>query len=148
MPKRMINRVKSICLYSLGPLLLLLFCVLALTGCRDGADYAVVRTAEPTGGISSALLVRRRAHDALSSDVYYVLIVDKDYRASTLAATVHSEPVLVATKAQGVLLEWLGPNDLAITCSKCGLNKIDVIERRTNWKSIRITYTGFPDGAV
>ena len=69
-------------------LFVLLFVVSLLGGfvaiACDSADYTVVKSAKSPDGNLSALLVQRRAHGPLSSDVYYVIMTDNQHEIPNL----------------------------------------------------------------
>ena len=118
-------------------------------GCRENADYTVLSSVKSPKSALSAMLVRRRSHEALTSDVYYVLVVDEGYNLSDLAKTAHSDdPVLVATSAETVRIRWVDDIHIELICDQCGITKIDVMEKKEKLKSIEIAYKGFPQGTA
>ena len=116
---------------------------IATIGCGS-ADYSVVTSTKAPGGNLSALLVQRRSHDSLSSDVYYVILADSRREMPSLSRATHDNPILVATHGQKVGIQWLGTNALSITCADCGINPIDIMEKKGNVDSVSVTYVGFP----
>ena len=120
-----------------------------VAGC-DSADYTVLKKVNSPEVTVSALLVQRRGHDSLSSDVYYVVLLDsKDQKPSLAKATLvkafHGKPILVATNGEGLGIQWSGPYALSITCADCGMREIDMIERNEMDGAVRITYIGVPN---
>jgi hypothetical protein len=85
-------------------LLLILFALTTIS--CDNADYRTLTDVPAPNRPVSAVFVQRRSHDALSSDVYYVAIIDKTVNPSTVGRVAHDGPVLVATDAQGLQLQW------------------------------------------
>jgi hypothetical protein len=130
-------------LTSLSWLSIIFSCAIAFVGC-DSADYTIVRNVTSPDSALSALLVQRRGHDALSSDVYYVLLLDSHDVTPNLPRAIHDKPILVATHAQGLVLEWSGPRKIDLICDGCGITKIDVIERNEKRDSVDVGYVGFP----
>jgi hypothetical protein len=116
-------------------------------GC-DSADYMVIRSAKSPDGNLSALLVRRRGHDSLSSDVYYVVLTNGKGENPNLAKATHDKPILVATHGQDLELQWSGMNTLSIACADCGIRPIDVMEKKGSADSVSIKYVGFPNGTA
>jgi hypothetical protein len=112
-------------------------------GC-DSADYSVVISTKAPDGNLSALLVQRRGHDSLSSDVYYVILADSRREMPSLPRATHDNPILVATHSQNVGIQWLGANALSITCAGCEMNPTDIIEKKESVDSVSVTYIGFP----
>jgi hypothetical protein len=113
------------------------------SGC-DSADYKIITSTESPNGEFSGLLIQRRAHGPLSSDVYYVVLTDARQSMSTLSKLVHDKPLLVVTHGQDLTLQWSGPNSMKVTCANCGIEKLDVMERDERWRSVEITYLGIP----
>jgi hypothetical protein len=116
---------------------------IATIGC-DSADYSAVSIAKAPDGNLSALLVQRRGHDSLSSDVYYVILADSRREMPNLSRATHDHPILVTTHGQNLGIQWLGTNALRITCAGCGINPVDIMEKRENVDSVSVTYFGFP----
>jgi hypothetical protein len=116
---------------------------IATIGC-DSSDYSVVTSAKAPDGNLSALLVQRRGHDSLSSDVYYVILADSRREMPSLSRATHDNPILVATHGQNVAIQWSGTNALSITCEGCGINPIDIMEKKESVDSVSVTYVGFP----
>ena len=102
------------------------------------ADYRVVTSAKAPDGNLSALLVQRRGHDSLSSDVYYVILADRPEMPNLSRAT-QDNPILVATHGQNVGIQWSGANALSITCAGCGINPIDIMERKEKVDSVSVS---------
>jgi hypothetical protein len=85
---------------------LLIFSLASAVGC-DSADYKIVQNQKSPSGQLSALLVNRRGHDSLSSDVFYLVVVDANAKLD-LPQEIHKEPALVATHAEQLAIEWNG----------------------------------------
>lgn len=120
---------------------------IAVGGC-DSADYNIVRKVKSPDSAISALLVQRRGHDSLSSDVFYVVLVDHHHDTTDLPRAIHDKPILVATHGQEVELQWISAGRISVVCANCGIQKIDVIEKRDKWDSIAVTFVGFPEGTA
>ena len=118
-------------------------CAIVFVGC-DSADYTIVRNVVSPDNALSALLVQRRGHDALSSDVYYVLLVNSHQPMPSLPRAIHDKPILVATHAHELVLKWSGPKRVDLICDSCGIKKIDVIEKNEKWDSVDVAYIGLP----
>jgi hypothetical protein len=120
-----------------------LLSLVILSGC-DSADYKIITSTESPNGEFSGLLIQRRAHGPLSSDVYYVVLTDTQQSMPTLSKLVHDKPLLVVTHGQDLTLQWSGANSMKVTCANCGIKKLDVMERNERWRSVEITYLGIP----
>jgi hypothetical protein len=119
----------------------------SVTGC-DSADYVVAKSVKSPDGALSVLLVRRRGHDSLSSDVYYVILANSKSQTPNLSKATHDEPILVATHGQDLGVQWSGVNALNIVCVDCGIRPIDIMEKKGSQGSVRIAYVGFPNGTA
>jgi hypothetical protein len=130
----------------------LLFAVYLLSGIVpigcDSADYTVLKNARSPDGNLSAMLVQRRGHDSLSSDVYYVLLTNTESEMRNLSKATHDKPILVATHGQDLGVQWSGTNALSIVCAGCGMRPIDIMEKKGSDGSVNITYVGFPNGTA
>jgi len=125
-------------------LITLIYCAMVFVGC-DSADYTILKNVVSPDNSFSALLVRRRGHDSLSNDVYYALLAKGHQPIPSLRRAIHDNPVLVATRAQDIVLRWSGPNTVDLICERCGIEKIDVIEKREKWNSVNVVFIGFPN---
>jgi hypothetical protein len=114
-------------------------------GC-DSADYTVIKNVRSPEGRVSALLVQRQGHDSLSSDVYYVILIDNRDKKPSLAKATHDKPILVATHGWDLGIQWSDPHTLSITCAGCGMRPIDIIEKKAIEDTVNVTYMGFPNG--
>jgi hypothetical protein len=118
-----------------------------VVGC-DSADYTVIKNAKSPDGDLSALLVQRRGHDSLSSDVYYVILTNSKREMQNLPKAIHDKPILVATHGQDLGVQWSGTNALSIICAGCGIRPIDIMNKKGSEGSVTITYVGFPNGTA
>jgi hypothetical protein len=116
-----------------------------VAGC-DSADYKVMKNVNTLEGRVSALLVRRRGHDSLSSDVYYVILIDNQDKKPSLAKATQDKVILIATRGEDLQILWSAPHTLSITCAGCGIRPIDIIEKKAIKDTVNVTYVGFPNG--
>ena len=112
-------------------------------GC-DSADYTVVKNAKSPDGSQSALLVQRRSPGPLSSDVYYVIVIDNQHEMPNLAKATHDKPIFVATHGQDLGVQWSETKAMSIVCVSCGIRPIDIMQKEESFGSVNITYLGFP----
>jgi hypothetical protein len=116
-------------------------------GC-DSADYTVVKSVKSPDGGLGALLVRRRGHDSLSSDVYYVILTNSKNETPNLSNATLDKPILVATHGQDLEVRWSGANTLSIVCAGCGIRPIDIMEKKGSEGSVGVIFVGFPNGTA
>jgi hypothetical protein len=117
------------------------------TGC-DSADYTVMKKVNSPDGRVSALLVRRRGHQSLSADVYYVILIDNKDKKPSLPKATHDKPILVVTNGDDLEIQWSGSHTLSIVCADCGLRRIDIIEKKAIEDTVSVAYVGFPNGTA
>jgi hypothetical protein len=118
-----------------------------LVGCKPAPmTNTVVEQAKNPNGRSSAILVERYRHAALSANVFYVLILstDEDLGKATNDEDIEKRSALVATKASKVTLRYETPSTLRIVCEACGLEAIDIMQKLDRLGDTTIVYQGFP----
>ena len=94
------------------------------------------------------MLVQRRTHDSLSNDEYYVIVGEATYTTQSLPEAIRKDSILVVTRGAAITLKWTTPDELVLRCDRCGIEKIDIIDRKYTWNSIHIRYEGFPNGTA
>jgi hypothetical protein len=55
---------------------------------------------------------------------------------------------LYATDAERVRLHWRNDTWLVISCEMCGIEQIDIMERRNRLGPVQVLYEGFPKGVA
>ena len=118
-----------------------------LIGCRPSPmTNTVVNQARNPNGRSSAILVERYRHAALSSNVFYVLIIstNEDVVKVTNDENIAKRSALVATKASRLKLAYDNPSTLLVTCEACGVEAIDIMKKLDHVGDTTIRYQGFP----
>ena len=116
-----------------------LFVSSAFCGC-DTATYTELEyTRHPYSG-----LVQRRGHEALSSDVYYIVLLPQKHTTKSVVDAVHKNPFITLTRGQHLNIRWAAP-DLLIVSSKTPIDAIDVIQQSYKVGSVRVEYFGFPN---
>ncbi len=127
----------------------------AAAGCAGNydwhaADVEVTRSAAARSDVRSALLVRHVSRAALSSDTYKVAVAAgrPPTAAAAVARLADTAFVLYATRAGTVELRWASDTALTVVCAGCGLEAVDVMERRDRLGPVRVAYEGFPRGTA
>lgn len=125
-----------------------LFLMATAIGCKTApmTNTVVCRADSPSGG-SSALLVERYVHAALSSNQFYLLVLSKNQDISKAVndKDIGDSSPLVATLAGKVQLLWQSDNRLLVICDSCGLKAIDISKKLDHIGSVNINYRGFPE---
>jgi hypothetical protein len=125
--------------------------MITTAGCaHDTGTYTTLREARSPDGKMLAQLVQRESHAALSSDTFFaVLSHDRlDEGSLRLAYHEHERPFLDVTKGKSLEMSWINPDQLEIACNNCGLEKIDVMTKRSKEDGVSISYKGFPSGTA
>jgi hypothetical protein len=123
------------------------FAVATLIGCKPAPmTNTVVDQSKNPNGRSSAILIERYRHAALSANVFYVLIVSDNEEVAKVANNedIEKRSALVATKASKVRLRYENPSTLLVTCDACGLEAIDIMQKLDHLGATSIRYQGFP----
>jgi hypothetical protein len=116
-------------------------------GC-DSGTYKVLRQVQSPDRRTTAFLVEH-SQPGLSSDTYYLLLSGKaNLETKELPRTCRDQLPLCLTRGWNLTLRWTSPNELSVICDKCGIQPIDIMEKQANYKSIAITYDGFPKGTA
>jgi hypothetical protein len=125
-----------------------LFFMATVIGCKTApmTNTVVCRADSPSGG-SSALLVERYVHAALSSNQFYLLVLSKnqDKDKAVNDRDIGDSSPLVATLAGKVKLRWQSDNTLLVICDSCGLEAVDISKKLDQIGSVNINYQGFPE---
>jgi hypothetical protein len=125
-----------------------LILTLAPLGCKAASmTNTVVSRADNPNGRSSALLVERYRHAALSSNQFYLLVLPKEQNIDKAVnrEDIEDSSALVATLAGKVQLRWQGNDTLLVVCDSCGLEAIDISKKLDHIGTTKIVYHGFPE---
>jgi hypothetical protein len=118
-----------------------------LIGCRTApmANTVVDQDKNPDGR-SSAILVERYRHAALNANIFYVLVLssNEDLERATNDEEIEKRSALVATKASKVILRYENSSTLLVICNACGLEAVDIMQKRDHVADTKIVYQGFP----
>lgn len=126
---------------------LLIFLTYGSLGCRTAPmTNTVVTHADNPNGRSSAVLVERYYHAALSSNQFYLLLLPKEQNIDKAAGVKNlaESSVFVGTLASKVQLRWESRDTLLVICDSCGLEAIDISKKLDHLGSTKIVYQGFP----
>jgi hypothetical protein len=119
-----------------------------LLGCETAPmTNTVISRADNPNGQSSALLVERYYHAALSADQIYLFLLPKDHELTKALndKDIGDSSALVATGAQRVVLKWENSGTLLVICDACGIEAIDISKKLDHIGSTKIVYQGFPE---
>jgi hypothetical protein len=117
-------------------------------GCWHPAPMTntILAKASAPDGSSSAVLIRRYRHTALSNDVFYVVLIPTgaDIQKFINEEDIGKSALLVATSASRVKLQWEQDHTLHVICGACGLEAIDIMTKRGQAGQNTVVYDGFP----
>lgn len=134
-------------LYALCSCFILL---LTLTSCKSApTTNTIVSKAQSPNGKLSAILVDRYYHNALTSDMFFLMVIPRGRNISEVLnasnRTIHNSSPLVANWASKVQLRWKDNDTLLVICDSCGLKAIDISKKLDHTGSTKIIYKGFPE---
>ena len=119
-----------------------------LLGCTTAPmTNTIVRQADSPNGPTSALLVERYYHAALSSNEFFLLVLPRqqDTEKAVNDKNIGDLSALVATSATKIQLRWQNNDTLLVVCEACGLEAIDISKKLDHVRSIKVIYQGFPE---
>jgi hypothetical protein len=95
-----------------------------------------------------AVIAERSDHQAMSSDVYFVLIGDHVFTASELRRAYHSDDVIFAAASDCLNVTWTDPHHLLISCRNGTLDQAHINARKTRADEVAITYANIADSTA
>ena len=87
-----------------------------------------------------AVVAERSDHEAMSGDIYFVLIGDHVFSASELRRAYHSDDVIFAAASDCFSVSWSDPHHLLISCSNGTIDSAHIDVRKTRTDDVVITY--------
>lgn len=113
-------------------------------GYFDHGLFEVKQTDRSTSG-HVAVLAKRSDHQALSSDVYFVLIEDHVPSATELLNAYHGPRVIFAAASDCLRIRWGDPHTLAVSCHGGSLDAghIENVQQHQSG-DVTITYANIP----
>jgi hypothetical protein len=125
----------------------LLLAVFALfRGYFDQGRFEVKEaTWTPSGPARVALVAERSDHQALSSDVYFVLIGDHVFSPTELRIAYYSQHALFAAASDCLSARWADPHNLAVMCRDGVVDSNHIEVRKRQVGDVAITYVNIPD---
>jgi hypothetical protein len=107
-----------------------------------------IRNAQWSESGQVAMLVERSDHQALSSDVYFVLIGNHLFSPRELRQAYHSPDVFFAAAADCLTLHWSDSHNLTVTCAGGSINRDHIEVQRRQSGDVNISYVNIPDSDV
>jgi hypothetical protein len=110
-------------------------------GCFDHGQFEVEEANwSPSAPARVAVVAKRSDHQALSSDVYFVLVGDHVFSPRELRTAYHGDHVLFAAASDCLSVHWTDAQNLTVICRDGNIdsNHIEVLKRKTG--NVAVTY--------
>jgi len=95
-----------------------------------------------------AMIAKRSDHEALSGDVFFVLIGDHMFSPTALRSAYYENRVIFAADADCLSVRWSNPHNLAVMCSDGSIDPRHIGVRKRQNGDVAITYVNVPDDGV
>jgi hypothetical protein len=115
-------------------------------GYFDHGQYTIKQEAWSSGLV--AMVAERSDHEALSGDVYFVVIGDHIFTPSELRTAYYRHQAIFAADSNCLGVRWSGPRKLTVMCRDGFIESDHVDVQRHEAKGIAITYLNIPDIAT
>jgi hypothetical protein len=96
----------------------------------------------PSGQV--AMVAKRSDHQALNSDVYFVLVADHVFDTTELRHSYHSGRPDFAAANDCLRVSWSGPHNLVVTCRDTVVTAREIEHQRWKAGNIAIDYVNIP----
>ena len=106
------------------------------------------RSASPSASRRAAVVAERSDHDAMSSDIYFVLIGDHVFSATELRRAYHSDDVIFAAASDCFSVSWSDPHHLLISCRNGTIDSAHIDARKTRTDDVMITYVNIANSTA
>ena len=91
------------------------------------------------------VVAERSDHQALNSDVYFVLIGDHVFSPTELRHAYHSAARIFAADGKCVTVHWQSPSKLVVTCSDSSISRGDIDTQTNKRDGVAISYVNIPN---
>lgn len=95
-----------------------------------------------------AVVAERSDHQAMSSDVYFVLVGDHVFSATELRHAYHSDDVIFAAASNCLSVSWRDSHHLILNCRNGTIDSAQINARKHRTDDIEITYVNIADGTA
>jgi hypothetical protein len=127
-----------------GALVVIAFAL--FNGYFDHGRFVVKEAAwSPLGPARVAVVAERSDHQALSSDVYFVLMGDHVFSPAELRTAYHGDHVIFAAASDCLSVQWRGPNNLAVICRNGTIDSNHIDVHKLQAGDVAITYVNISD---
>jgi hypothetical protein len=95
-----------------------------------------------------AVVAERSDHEAMSSDIYFVLVGDHVFSASEMRRAYHSDDVLFAAANDCLSVRWTDPHRVTVGCRSGTIDSAQIEVRKTRADGVAITYVNIADSTA
>jgi hypothetical protein len=95
-----------------------------------------------------ALVAKRSDREAMSSDIYFVLIADHVLSAAELRKAYHSPDVVFAASSDCLHISWTDPHHLLASCRNGTIDPAHIAVRKPTGGDVAITYVNIADSTA
>jgi hypothetical protein len=95
-----------------------------------------------------AVVAERSDHQAMSSNVYFVLVGDHVFSATELRHAYHSDDVIFAAASDCLSVSWRDFHHLILNCRNSTIDSAHIDARKPRTDDIEITYVNIADGTA
>ena len=95
-----------------------------------------------------AVVAERSDHEAMSSDVYFVLVGDQVFSASEMRRAYHSDDVVLAAANDCLSVSWRHSHHLVQNCRNSTIDSAHINVRKTRAGAVAIAYVNIADSTA
>jgi hypothetical protein len=95
-----------------------------------------------------AVVAERSDHEAMSSNVYFVLIGNHIFSPAELRRAYYSDAVVFAAASNCLTVSWNGPHHLVLDCRGGKIDAAHIDARKSIADDVAITYVNIADGTA
>jgi len=95
-----------------------------------------------------AVVAERSDHEAMNSNIYFVLIGNHVFSATELRHAYHSDDVIFAAAADCLSVSWSDPHHLVLDCRGDKIDAAQINARKSIADDVAITYLNIVDGTA
>jgi hypothetical protein len=95
-----------------------------------------------------AVVAERSDHEAMNSNIYFVLIGNHVFSATELRHAYHSDDVIFAAAADCLSVSWSDPHHLVLDCRGGKIDAAHIDARKSIADDVAITYVNIADGTA
>ena len=95
-----------------------------------------------------AVVAERSDHEAMNSDIYFVLVGDHVFSVSEMRRAYHSDDVVFAAANDCLSVHWTDPHRVTVSCRNGAIDSAHINVRKTRAGEVAITYVNIADSTA